>query len=204
MDCSTPGSSVHCLPEFARIQLNPVFHTFSHAVFCYNLWNKWPCPLPTCSVHLNLSKLRDSREGSLAQCSPRGHRVRHNLMTEQLFTHVRCSIKWCTCIVSLNSCSRCSHYTVTVSPGPVLCEPGTSAGSLCPQETGPSPVISVQFSSVTHLCPTLCDPMNCSTPVYPNSCPLHRWCHPTISSSVVPVSSCLQSFPASGSFQMRH
>ena len=34
-----------------------------------------------------------------------------------------------------------------------------------------------------------------------NSCSLNRWCHPTISSSVVPFSSCLQSFPASGSFQ---
>ena len=38
--------------------------------------------------------------------------------------------------------------------------------------------------------------------VYPNSCPLSQWCHPTISSSVVPFSSCLQSFPASGSSQM--
>ena len=38
--------------------------------------------------------------------------------------------------------------------------------------------------------------------VYPNSCPLSWCCHPTISSSVVPFSSCLQSFPASGSFQM--
>ena len=37
---------------------------------------------------------------------------------------------------------------------------------------------------------------------YSNSCPLSRWCHPTISSSVVPFSSCPQSFPASGSFQM--
>ena len=36
--------------------------------------------------------------------------------------------------------------------------------------------------------------------VYPNSCPLSWCCHPTISSSVVPFSSCLQSFPASGSF----
>ena len=36
---------------------------------------------------------------------------------------------------------------------------------------------------------------------YSNSCPLSWWCHPTISSSVVPFS-CLQSFPASGSFQM--
>ena len=38
--------------------------------------------------------------------------------------------------------------------------------------------------------------------VHPNPCPLSRWCHPTISSSVVPFSSCPQSFPASGSFQM--
>ena len=38
--------------------------------------------------------------------------------------------------------------------------------------------------------------------VYPNSCPLSWWCHPTISSSVIPFSTCLQSFPASGSFQM--
>ena len=36
---------------------------------------------------------------------------------------------------------------------------------------------------------------------YSNSCPLSWWCHPTISSSVVPFSSCLQSFPASGFFQ---
>ena len=38
--------------------------------------------------------------------------------------------------------------------------------------------------------------------VDPNSCPLIQWCHPTISSSVIPFSSRLQSFPASGSFQM--
>ena len=37
---------------------------------------------------------------------------------------------------------------------------------------------------------------------YSNSCPLSRWCYPTISSSVIPFSSCLQSFPASGSFPM--
>jgi len=46
---------------------------------------------------------------------------------------------------------------------------------------------------------------SCPSPtpgVYPNSCPLSRWCHPIISSSVVPFSSCLQTFLASGSFQM--
>ena len=46
---------------------------------------------------------------------------------------------------------------------------------------------------------------HCPSPtprVYPNSCPLSWWCHPTISSSVIPFSSRPQSFPASGSFQM--
>ena len=38
--------------------------------------------------------------------------------------------------------------------------------------------------------------------VYPNSCPLSQWGHPTISSSVVPFSTCPQTFPASGSFRM--
>ena len=38
--------------------------------------------------------------------------------------------------------------------------------------------------------------------VYSNSCPLSRWCHPTILSSVVPFSTHLLSFPVSGSFQM--
>ena len=70
---------------------------------------------------------------------------------------------------------------------------------------------SVQFSSVAQSCPTLRlhgpqharPPCPSPTPaVYPNSSPLSRWCHPTISSSVVPFSSHLQSFPASGSFQM--
>ena len=73
-------------------------------------------------------------------------------------------------------------------------------------------LMKYQFSSVAQSCPTLCDPMECSTPrppcpsptpgVHPNPRLLSRWCHPTISSSVVPFSSCLQSFPASGSFTM--
>ena len=71
---------------------------------------------------------------------------------------------------------------------------------------------SVQFSSVAQSCSTLCNPMDCSTlgfsvlhkllELAQTSYPLSQWCHPTISCSVVPFSSCLQSFPASGSFQM--
>ena len=70
-------------------------------------------------------------------------------------------------------------------------------------------ISSVQFSSVAQSCPTLCDPMNHSTPGLPvhhqpsestHPCPSSWWCHPTISSSFVPFSSCPQSFPASESF----
>ena len=70
--------------------------------------------------------------------------------------------------------------------------------------------ICLQFSSVTQSCLTLCNPMNrkharppCPSPtpqVHSNSCPSSQWKHPTISSSVVPFSSRLQSFPATGSF----
>ena len=65
--------------------------------------------------------------------------------------------------------------------------------------------------SVAKLCPTLCHPINCSKPGFPvlhylrvcsNSCQLSQWCHPTISCSAVPFSSCPQSFPALGSFPM--
>ena len=69
---------------------------------------------------------------------------------------------------------------------------------------------SVQFSHLVEsdsLQPR--EPQNTRTPcpspipgVHSNPCPLSRWCHPTISSSVVLFSSCPQSFPASGSFPM--
>ena len=74
---------------------------------------------------------------------------------------------------------------------------------------------SVQSSSVQFSCSVVSDALqlhglqharlSCpsSTPgACSNSCPLSRWCHPAISSSVAPFSSCLQSFPASGSFPM--
>ena len=81
-----------------------------------------------------------------------------------------------------------------------------------PTHLNKDPVQPVQFSSVLQSCPTPCEPMDCSTPrppcpsptprVYPNSCPLSQWCQPTISSSVIPFSSCLQSSRVSGSFPM--
>ena len=71
---------------------------------------------------------------------------------------------------------------------------------------------SVQFSSVSQSWLTLCDPMKsqharppCPSPtpgVHSDSCPSSQWCHPAISSSVIPFSSCPQSLPASESFPM--
>ena len=58
---------------------------------------------------------------------------------------------------------------------------------------------SLQPHGLQHARPPYLSP---TSGVYSNSCPLSRWCHPAISSSVVPFSSCPQSFPASGSFQM--
>ena len=90
------------------------------------------------------------------------------------------------------------------------------AGSLpCSHEKGRGQERRDEFlgscCSVTQSCPTLCDPMDCSMQGFPvhhqlpelaQTCPSSLWCHPAISSSVIPFSSCLQSFPASGSFQM--
>ena len=71
---------------------------------------------------------------------------------------------------------------------------------------------SVQFSSVQSVVSDTLWPHGlqharppCASPtpgVYSNSYPMSQWCHPTVSSSVIPLSSLLQSFPASGSFQM--
>ena len=74
---------------------------------------------------------------------------------------------------------------------------------------------TVQFSSVQFSCSVVSDSLwsnglqqarpPCPSPIpeaCSNFCPLSQWSHPTISSSVVPFSSCLHSFPTSGSFQM--
>ena len=72
-------------------------------------------------------------------------------------------------------------------------------------------IFYAQIRSVARSCPTLCDPMNRSTPGLPvqhqlpeftETRPSSQGCHPAISSSVVPFSSCPQSLPASESFPM--
>ena len=73
--------------------------------------------------------------------------------------------------------------------------------------------VCIQFSQFSHSVVSDClrphelqharSPCPSPTPrIHPNSCPSSRWCHPAISSSVVPFSSCPQSLPASGSFPM--
>ena len=81
-----------------------------------------------------------------------------------------------------------SHYTLSPSllVNPLLFSHSVISDSLQPH--------GQQHARLP--CPSL------SPGVYSNSCPPSQWCHPTISSSVVPFSSCLQSFPASGSIPM--
>ena len=84
--------------------------------------------------------------------------------------------------------------------------------SFSSNQGSPTSVSSVQFSHTVvsdslqpHGLQHTRLPCPSPTPgIYSNSYPLSQWCHPTISSSVIPFSSCLQSFSASGSFQMSH
>ena len=97
----------------------------------------------------------------------------------------------------------------TCNEGPEL----ASAFTPRPQAANNGQSREVQFSSVqslsrvrlfvTHESQHTRPPCPSPTPgVHPNSCPSSRWCHPAISSSVIPFSSCPQSLPASGSFPM--
>ena len=104
-----------------------------------------------------------------------------------------------------------------------LPDPGTKAASLSSPAlasrffitSAPVKPQILPFSSVQFSCSVMSNSwrphrlqhtrLPCPSPIpraYSNPCPLSQWCHPTISSSVIPFSSCLQSFPAWGSFQM--
>ena len=102
---------------------------------------------------------------------------------------------------------------ISLDDTPVLSTPSTCKFSKRPSEDTAScgNTASVQFSSVAQSCLTLCDPeLQHTRPPCPSPAPgIHsdshlssQWCHPAISSSVVPFSSCPQSLPASESFPM--
>ena len=106
----------------------------------------------------------------------------------------------------MRSRHRTPPFTNPSSPFPVEEAPTSSM-----ERHPPFSMYWVQFNSVAQSCLTLRPhglqharpPCPSPTPgVYTNSCPLSQSYHPIISSSVVPFSSCLQSFPASRSFQM--
>ena len=91
-------------------------------------------------------------------------------------------VEWMMYLLCIPSMQNSTWYTVGVQS--VQFSHSVMSDSLWPHE-------------LQHARPSCPSP----TPrVYSNSCSLSRWCHPTISSSVIPFSSCLQSFPASGSF----
>ena len=87
------------------------------------------------------------------------------------------------------------------------CSDGASV-CICPNSSKCIPSVQFSHSVVSyslrpHELQHARPPCQSPTPgVYPDSHPLSQWCHPTILSSIVPFSSCLQSSPASGSFQM--
>ena len=87
---------------------------------------------------------------------------------------------------ALTKISNCSIIYISSQTSSVQFSCSVISGSLWPQE--------LQHARLPCPSPT---PGACS-----NSCPLSRWCHSTISSSVIPFSFCLQSFPVSGSFPM--
>ena len=107
----------------------------------------------------------------------------------------------------------CLHPGYLADPGikPVSLMSPALAGMFFTTNSTREALTNKSVSSVTHSCPTL-QPhglqhtrLPCLSPspgVYSDSHPLSQWCHPTISSSVIPLSFHLQSFPASGSFQI--
>ena len=159
----------------------------------------WTSLLPTLSpFHLSRQLLSTGLSSPVIQLIPIGY----------LFYTWQCMFPW---------------YTLHTSPLPKPC-PQVCAQRLClhccsadrfRSAVSLDSIICVQFRSVPFSCAVVSDslrphevqharpPYPSSTPgVHPNPHPLSQWCHPAISSSVVPFSSCLQSFPASGSFLM--
>ena len=172
--------------------------------------------IKTPSKELLRSWVRCSHSAALHMCGPKG-----------LSRWVVCSVvlamsTWwrhsaCSCSWPGNSCWGCCCHWCSVQPLPYAWshkgqdQERIKSGSLSwwwswaqscmytsVQFSHPAMSNSLRPHGLQHARPPCPSP----TPrVYPNSCPLSWWCHPAISSSVIPFSSSLQSFPASGSFQ---
>ena len=109
---------------------------------------------------------------------------------------------------ALESCSITAQLKILLCRGPTECS-SLNSKILIPD------TIYFNFLSIQYSCSVVSDSLRphglqharppCPSPtpgVYSNSYPLSPWCHPAISSSVIPFSSCLKLFPTSGSFQV--
>ena len=120
------------------------------------------------------------------------------------FTRLIQAPQWSFCF------SSWSTYTPSSTLQPYQIPPWSSHPLLLIKTLQWLPTCPQDCCSVAKLCPTPCDPMNCSTPGFPvlhyllefaqTHVQVSQWCHPTISSSVAHFFSCPQSFPTSRSF----
>ena len=130
---------------------------------------------------------------SLIRCSTWVACWNQNRFTPALVFHHWIDWKFRHCNTFSFLFSLSFSLSLSLSPQPPNCPPPLDQFSCSVMSN------SLQPHELQHARPPCPSP----TPrVHPNPCPLSRWYHPTISSSVVPFSSCPQSFPASGSFPM--
>ena len=162
----------HCQALLHNPPYNLVLLLFSCSVMSYSFWPHGLQHAVSLSFTSSLNLLKFM---SMELVMPSNHLVLSFLLLPSIFPNNFVAVIFELCplrITDVNGSVQFSHSVVSDSLGPR----GLQHIRLpCPSPT----------------------PRVCS-----NSCPLGSWCHPTISSPVVPVSSCLQSFPASGSFPM--
>ena len=222
MDCSPPGSSVHGILQariLERVAISfPSVYQFSLvAQSCLTLHNPMDCSTPGFPAHHQLPEPTQTHVHHISDAI-------HNLIPPPAFNlshyqdlsseSVLC-IRWPKYWSFRFSISPSNEYSGLISFRMNLFDLLAVLGtlkSLLRHHSLKATILqhSVQFScSVmsnslwTHV-PQHTRPL-CPSPtpgIYSNSCPSSQWCHPTISSSVVPFPFCLQSFLASGSFQM--
>ena len=129
--------------------------------------------------------------------------IRTSLVVQWIRTHLSMQGTWVRSLVWDNPTCLGAYAPQLLSQGAATTEASVPRACALQQEFR-----SVQYSVMSnslqpHGLQHARPPCPSPTPgVYSNSCPSSWWCHPTILSSVVPFSSCLQSFPASGSFPM--
>ena len=188
MNCSMPGFPVlHYLLEFAQAHVHWVSEAIqkSHLLSPLSLLGEiWKWPLLFSEISGVLVKMK-------------------NLSPPYIYYFRLSSWFFCALRFELHWLKKWNHLAIKITQGE--CKEVRAYHTSRFQKAS-----SVQFShSVESNSLQPHEPQHtrppCPSPtpgIHPNPCPLTRWCHPTISSSVIPFFSCPQSFPASGSFPM--